>query len=226
MPDNYGSDNAFFYSSLPFPKGRPYSQQRLMSTVKDEMDPDEDRKLKLKKATDEGKAAVKVRATSLKDFIMSYPRKYGKTFIGTYLSVYVLTLGSFFGAIDSGLMDPATLAQIELPWHSGRVANAESAADAKEFTTAVELVASYMKKYQYTEPYADCVENNPHLSNLAIAWVATKLTEPIRLFVSLGISHRVSKALGIGTMKGDTESLSTTVKKTKKENNNDSSSRF
>jgi len=224
MQDNYELEHAFFFSSHAFPKGRPYSQQRLMSTVKDEMDPDEDRKLKLKKATEERKAAVKVRATSLKDFIMTYPRKYGKTFIATYLSVYVLTLGSFFGAIDSGLMDPSTLAQIELPWHSGRVANAESAADAKEFTTAVELVASYMKKYQYTEPYADCVENNPHLSNLAIAWVATKLVEPIRLFVSLGISHRVSEALGVKTMKGDVASLST-VEKTKKENNNDSSSR-
>ena len=130
-----------------------------------------------------------------------------------------MTLASLFGAMDSGLVDPSTLAHIDLPWHSGSAANAESAADAKEFTTAVELVASKMKKYQYTEPYADSVVNNPRLSKLAIAWVATKLTEPIRLFVSLGISHRVSKILGIGTI-GDAASEKS-ERKTKKEKNND-----
>jgi len=208
---------ALLQSSLGFLEGRHYStldqqQYRFMSTMKDEMDSDEERKLKVRKAANKGKAAMKSGATSLKDYIMTYPRKYGKTFVVTYFSFYFLTLGSLFGVIDSGLVDPLTLAQIELPWHSGSAANAESAADAKEFTTSVEWVASQMKQYSLTEPYADSVENNPKLSNLAIAWVATKLTEPIRFFVALGVTHRLKIVLGTAKTKGDTATSTVSTK--------------
>lgn len=151
-----------------------------------------DTRLKMSEAADKGRAAMRSGATSARYLL----KKYGKTFVGTYLSIYVLTLGSLFGLIDSGFIDPSTLAKIQLPWHSGSEANAESAADAKEFTTAVEMIATYMKKYEFTKPYADSVTNNPSSSNLAIAWVATKLTEPIRLATTVAVLPRLSKFLG------------------------------
>ena len=178
-------------------QGKQNQQQRSMSAVenKDGTKTSNNKgqtKLKMREAADKGKAAMRSGATSMRYLL----KKYGKTFVGTYLSIYVLTLGSLFGAIDSGFIDPSTLAKIQLPWHSGSEANAESAADAKEFTTAVEMIATYMKKFEFTKPHADSVTNNPSLSNLAIAWVATKLTEPIRLATTVAVLPRLSKFLG------------------------------
>lgn len=150
-------------------------------------------KERMREAATKGRNAVSKGATSLKDLV----RKYGFTFVGTYFSVWVLTLSTLFGVIDSGLVDPATLSNIQLPWHSGTGAEEEAAAaEAKEIKSSVELIASYMEKYEWTKSYADKVEENPRISNFAIAVVATKLTEPIRIAVTMGIVPRISRALG------------------------------
>ena len=95
------------------------------------------------------------------------------------------------------MVDPATLSNIQLPWHSGTGAEEEAAAaEAKEIKSSVELIASYMEKYEWTKPYAEKMEENPRTSNFAIAFVATKLTEPIRIAVCMGIVPRISRALG------------------------------
>lgn len=151
------------------------------------------RKEQMRQAATKGKNAVSKGATSLRDLV----RKYGFTFVGTYFSVWVLTLSTLFGVIDSGLVDPATLSNIQLPWHSGTGAEEEAAAaEAKEIKSSVELIVSYMEKYEWTRSYVDKVEENPRISNFAIAVVATKLTEPIRIAVTMGIVPRISRALG------------------------------
>lgn len=151
-----------------------------------------ERKEQMRQAATKGRDAVSKGATSLKDLV----QKYGFTFVGTYFSVWVLTLSTLFGVIDSGLVDPATLSNIQLPWHSGTGAEEEAAAEAKEIRSSVELIASYMEKYEWTKPYADKLEENPRTSNFAIAFVATKLTEPIRIAFTMGIVPRISRALG------------------------------
>ena len=132
------------------------------------------------------KEVVKKGAFSMQDVV----KKYGWTFIGTYLGVYFTTLGSLFIAIDSGAVDPITITNIELPWHSS---GADNAADKEEFDSAVEFISSYMKKFPWTAPYADVALKNPHMTNLALAWIAVKFTEPIRLPISIGIVRKISK---------------------------------
>jgi len=111
-------------------------------------------------------------------------RKYGPVFIGTYAAVYLTTLGTLFVGVDSGLLDPAHLFSL-----FGHV-------DAGEAKNTVELVVDWMKNHSLTEPYAPFMERNPHLANLAVAWIAVKFTEPVRAGLSLALTPRVSRALG------------------------------
>jgi hypothetical protein len=40
------------------------------------------------------------------------------------------------------------------------------------------------------------VERNPHMANLAVAWIATKFTEPIRLGFAVLIVPKIARTLG------------------------------
>lgn len=121
-------------------------------------------------------------------------QKYGYTFVATYLGVYVVTLGALFTGLDSGLIDPMSITNIELPWHTtGADEGANATTDKEDFDSAVDFVVSYMKKFPWTAPYTDVVMKNPHMANLGLAWVATKLTEPIRLPISIGIVRKLKK---------------------------------
>ena len=121
-------------------------------------------------------------------------QKYGYTFVATYLGVYVVTLGALFTGLDSGLIDPVSITSIELPWHATGVEEGDNVTtDKEDFESAVDFVVSYMKKFPWTAPYTDVVSKNPHMANLGLAWVATKLTEPIRLPVSIAIVRKIKK---------------------------------
>lgn len=151
------------------------------------------RKQQIQNAAHQGQKAVKKGAHSIKDLIA----KHGLSFVGTYFTLWLTIYGAVFGALDSGLIDPMTLMNIELPWHSGAEASEQDAADAEEIHSAIDYVASKMKNFKLTEPYADYVKDNPRISNLAIAFIATKLTEPVRIGVTLAIVPKVSRMRGI-----------------------------
>jgi hypothetical protein len=136
-------------------------------------------------------------------------QKYGWTFFGTYMSIYVTTLVSLYASIDTGLLDPTTIANIDLPWHAPSGTAAQDA-DVREFHSTAEFVGSYLEKFSWTKQYASYATQNPHTTNLALAWIATKLTEPIRLAVTLAILPSVSKMVG---KKGDQSVADTTDKK-------------
>lgn len=158
--------------------------------LSDSPDSSPTKKERLQNAAQRGKNAVSKGALSLRGLV----QKYGWTFVGTYMGVYFFTLGSLFISVDSGLIDPVTITSIEWPWHSSSgVEDASTSSDQKDFDSAVEFVASYMKKFPWTAPYSDFVLRNPHMANLGIAWVATKLTEPIRLPVSIAIVRKIKK---------------------------------
>lgn len=141
-------------------------------------------------------------------------RKYGWTFFGTYMSVYVTTLVSLYACIDTGLLDPTTIANIDLPWHAPSGTAAQDA-DVREFHSTAEFVGSYLEKFAWTKQYTSYVTKNPHTTNLALAWIATKLTEPIRLAVTIAILPSVSKTIG---KKSDNSGVADTTGK----NTNDS----
>jgi len=129
-------------------------------------------------------------ATSVRGLI----QKYGSTFFVTYMGVYFATLGALFAGLDSGIIDPISITSIELPWHAtGTEEGTNVTTDREDFHSGVDFVVSYMKKYPWTAPYSDYVLKNPHLANLGLAWVATKLTEPIRLPVSIAIVRKLKK---------------------------------
>jgi len=177
------------YNSENFRKAKDESKKKVSgSSVKpadssDSQDP-MTKKERIQNVAKKGRSVVKKGAISIKDLFQTY----GWTFVGTYLGVYFVTLGTLFAGLDSGLIDPLTITNIEFPWNSTGV---EDSADKKDFDNAVQFVASYMKKFPWTAPYADVALKNPHMSNLAIAWVATKFTEPIRLPASIAIVRQV-----------------------------------
>jgi hypothetical protein len=145
-------------------------------------------------------------------------KKYGYVFVGTYLSIYVVTLISFFFGLDAGLLDPGTLAQIfkvsknlacetaDVIGPTGTGASMNEAANAyadevsaevkKDGRTLVEIVKSYMRRFEWTSGYAQKLEENPHLANLGVAWFIVKFTEPIRLAAAVILTPKVAKLLG------------------------------
>lgn len=162
------------------------------------------RKEKLANVAKRGGKLAKKGAFSMKDLI----HKYGWTFIGTYISIYFVTLGSLFVAVDSGALDPMHLLDLKLPFSTMDVAGGDAsqssttdipldttgtANDDHDAKSAVKVIVQKLGEYKFTKPYAPIVDKNPHFANLAIAWVATKVTEPIRLGVTVAILPYVSR---------------------------------
>jgi hypothetical protein len=114
-------------------------------------------------------------------------RQYGPVFLGTYLSVYFCTLGALFLGVESGIMDPAGLFQM--------LGHGDDASG--ETKNTVKLVVDFMEQYEFTSKYAHVVEKRPEVANLAVAWIAVKFTEPLRLAVSLAITPRIARYFGI-----------------------------
>ena len=110
-------------------------------------------------------------------------KKYGPVFAGTYGAVYVSTVFGLFLGIESGVLDPAYV----LSWVSD---------NADEAKSTVQVIIDFMEQHTLTKSWAPFVERNPEVANLAVAWIATKFTEPIRLVVSAAIVPTVHRTLG------------------------------
>ena len=123
-------------------------------------------------------------------------KQYGPVFVGTYASMYLVTLGTIYAGVDSGIIDPVTLFShiSNIAEHVGSaVSGAEEMAESK---STAEIVISYLDHYSWTKPVVPFLEKNPHFANLGVAWVATKFTEPIRLVVTMGIVPKLADYLG------------------------------
>ena len=110
-------------------------------------------------------------------------QQYGPVFVGSYFSLYLVTLGSLYGGISSGYIDPMTL----LTYIKG---------DLVESTTTAGFVTELMEKWSITRPYAPMIDDRPYLANLGVAWVATKFTEPVRIIVTSAAVPQIYKRLG------------------------------
>jgi Protein of unknown function (DUF1279) len=115
-------------------------------------------------------------------------RQYGPVFLGTYMSVYFATLGGLFLGVESGVLDPAGL--FHMLGHAGDDASGET-------INTVKLVIDFMEQYEFTSKYVHVIEKRPEVANLAVAWIAVKFTEPLRLAVSLAITPRIARYFGI-----------------------------
>ena len=154
-------------------------------------------------------------------------KKYGKVFVGTYFGVYFGTLATFFVTLDSGLLDPDVLSQLfkvskdmacetaDIIGPTGTGASMNEAADAyrdemnteisEDKRTLVDIITGYLLSWEWTSKYAEKLSENPHLTNLAVAWFAVKFTEPVRLAASVLLTPRVAKALGRKAAKVEAE---------------------
>ena len=66
-----------------------------------------------------------------------------------------------------------------------------------ETINTVKLVIDFMEQYEFTSKYVHIVEKRPEVANLAVAWIAVKFTEPLRLATSLAITPRIARYFGI-----------------------------
>jgi hypothetical protein len=124
--------------------------------------------------------------------------KYGTVFIGTYLSVYVATLLSLFSALEYGVLNVEMLSTLReavpLPHVGLHIGVSDGFFDGVG-DKVIDFVHQFVSSERIQE-MKDDVKNNPHLSNLAIAWITVKFTEPIRLAASVMICPRVAGMLG------------------------------
>lgn len=194
---------SFAFHSLPFfqkkkeeqqtysRKNRQFLQFQLQSHMSTFPEKEQNNKTKMQKS----KVAMKKAGTSIKDMIQTY----GSTFIASYLSVYLGTLGIVYLGLDTGLIDPISITQFELPWHTHTINNDGelSMEDTENVDSAALFVANFMKKFPWTAPYSDLVISKPNLAKLGLAWVATKFTEPIRLPIAIAISRKIKKDVAV-----------------------------
>ncbi|KAG7339531.1 DUF1279 domain containing protein [Nitzschia inconspicua] len=115
-------------------------------------------------------------------------RKYGPLFITTYLTVYVSTVFGFYMGITSGLLDPAYLLSF--------ISSGTNPDSPETAVSSAELIKQILNRYSWTQWAVPTVEKNPWAANLAVAWIVTKPTEPIRFGVTVGIVPLLARTLG------------------------------
>jgi len=124
-------------------------------------------------------------------------RRYGKVFVGTYFAVYVSTVLGLFMSVQSGHLDAmyimSLLTGTSAPADPGGVADP---ATIKEAADAMKEIVELLESYTLTRPVAPMVEQYPWTANLAIAWIATKFTEPIRFGLTVVVTPTIAKMFG------------------------------
>lgn len=134
---------------------------------------------------EQGKEAAKQGAKSAKSLI----QKYGPAFVGTYLTVYVSTVAALFVGVESGVLDPAMVLSY--------------VSDGQEAKSTVEVITEFMSHYPWMEGWAPVIKNKPQIANLAVAWIATKFTEPVRLALTIAIVPKISRTFGFAQPKSE-----------------------
>lgn len=100
---------------------------------------------------------------------------YGWAAVGTYLSIYIVTLSSVFISLDLDLFNAATF---------GFDPNEaiKKACDMVEYATGQTFLPNYIR-------------DHPRVGTFAIAWLMTKFTEPLRLAVTVMVTPKVARAM-------------------------------
>ena len=127
----------------------------------------------------------------------SMMKKYGKVFITTYFAVYVSTVLGLFMSVQSGQIDAmymiSLLTGTSSPSEPGGVADPDT---IKEAASAMKDLVELLESYTLTKPFAPMVEEYPWTANFAIAWIATKFTEPIRFGATVVLTPPIARFFG------------------------------
>ena len=117
------------------------------------------------------RASVNVtKTTAVK--IQEVLKKYGWVAAGTYLSTYCATFGSLFIGLKNGWITPTLIVGDE--------------------GSVNDLIVGYLDMFAFTEQYVDTIRGNPFLASGAVAWLGTKLTEPLRWVLTFWATPKVA----------------------------------
>mmetsp|Transcript_12226 Transcript_12226/g.30913 ORF Transcript_12226/g.30913 Transcript_12226/m.30913 type:complete len:260 (+) Transcript_12226:179-958(+) len=124
-------------------------------------------------------------------------KRYGKIFIGTYFGIYLTTVSCLFLSVQSGHIDAmymiSLLTGTSSPSEPGGVADPTT---IQEAASAMKDLVALLEGYTITRPVAPLVEQYPWTANFAIAWIATKFTEPIRFGATVVLTPPIARWLG------------------------------
>jgi len=124
----------------------------------------------------EQKTVVPEESGNFKDKLKSLWKSYGIITVGTYLGVYVVTLGSVFVALDFDIFNAATF-------------GLDPAFAIEKFCDLFETVTgnTFLPGY---------IRDHPKVGTFAIAWVMTKFTEPLRLGFTVATVPTIARFFG------------------------------
>jgi len=154
-------------------------------------------KVVVKQRYKEGK--VQVPKLAKRGAVNSYQKlkQYGPVFIGTYFTLYMTALGGFYVGIGYDLIDPVSM----MGYLTGSSGEME-----EECRTTAQVMIEYLSHYSWSQPAVPFLEKHPQLANLAVAWVATKFTEPARFVVCFAAVPKLADYLGfVPTIKTEVE---------------------
>jgi len=112
----------------------------------------------------------------LKDKVKTMWKTYGILAVGTYLGVYIATLGSMFVALDFDIFNAATF-------------GLDPALAIEKFCDVIEMVTGNVSLPGY-------IRDHPRVGTFAIAWVMTKFTEPLRLGFTVATVPTIARFFG------------------------------
>jgi len=148
-------------------------------------------KVVVKQKYEEGKEEVPKLAKRGAKSSYQMLKQYGPVFVGTYATIYMITLGGFYGGIDTGFIDPVTMIS-----YLKTTSTSVEGEIMEECRTTAQVVIDYLNHYAWSQPIVPFLEKNPHFANLAVAWVATKVTEPLRFIVCFAAVPKLADYLG------------------------------
>ena len=152
-------------------KYHPYSTQNISKHKDDHYDEDKNNLTTSTKNEKESKLKILY-------------NKYGRVAIGTYLSVYVGTLFSIYGLFDSGILIPS-----DLPFDLD--VNEDGKVDMRDVGSMYGIVISYFKLDDYIDPSTF----TPSQGNFMLAWITTKLVEPLRALATIILTPPIARRL-------------------------------
>ena len=113
--------------------------------------------------------------------------QYGMIFIGTYLTTYVITLGSVYVAMENGVIRTR-------PKKNKPQVETDEEEDFDMITTTNRIVA--LAERLGVAKWLDIERVDARSGTFLLAWIATKFTEPFRLALTVAVTPRIARLLG------------------------------
>ena len=155
-------------------------------------------------------------------------KKYGMIFLGNYLTIYVGSIGIFFVLYDNGILLPSDMgASVDMVHDIPSVDNdldveilgkdAPKLEHSENQTTEQNNadVFSFILKRFHLEAYAP-TEIKPWMGNFAIAWLTSKLVEPVRMLLAVTTTPYLAKFIRRGDSTDNTDNTDISAPRNKK----------